>query len=55
MESVPAGGQLDGIWGLLRERIEYATFVPTLVAGVERADLRRRDGSDEARQHQRQQ
>ena len=36
---------MDGIWEILRERIQYATFVPRLVAGVERADLRRRDGS----------
>ena len=36
---------MDGIWETLRERIQYATFVPRLVAGVERADLRRRDGS----------
>ena len=45
MESVRHGEQLDGIWDTLRERIEYATFVPHLVDGVERADLRRRDGS----------
>jgi putative peptide zinc metalloprotease protein len=36
---------MDGIWETLRERLEYATFVPRLVPGVERADLRRRDGS----------
>ena len=36
---------MDGIWETLRERIQYATFVPRLVTGVERADLRRRDGS----------
>lgn len=36
---------MDGIWESIRERIQYATFVPRLVPGVERADLRRRDGS----------
>ena len=36
---------MDGIWESIRERIQYATFVPRLVDGVERADLRRRDGS----------
>ena len=33
------------IWQTLRERLDYASFVPTPVAGIERADLRRRDGS----------
>ena len=33
------------LWQTLRERLDYASFVPTPVAGVERADLRRRDGS----------
>ncbi|HEV2010038.1 MAG TPA: cyclic nucleotide-binding domain-containing protein [Candidatus Limnocylindria bacterium] len=33
------------IWETLRERLDYASFVPTPVSGVERADLRRRDGS----------
>jgi len=36
---------MDGVWETLRERIQYATFVPHLVASVERADLRRRDGT----------
>jgi hypothetical protein len=34
----------EGIWATLRGRLDYASFVPTPVAGVERADLRRRDG-----------
>jgi putative peptide zinc metalloprotease protein len=33
------------IWEILRERLDYASFVPAPVAGIERADLRRRDGS----------
>lgn len=33
------------IWELLRERLDYASFVPTPVLDVERADLRRRDGN----------
>ncbi len=33
------------LWQTLRDRLDYATFVPTPVAGIERADLRRRDGS----------
>ena len=36
---------MDGIWETLRERLEYATFVPRLVSGIERAELRRRDGT----------
>ncbi|MDP9319823.1 MAG: M50 family metallopeptidase, partial [Chloroflexota bacterium] len=33
------------IWQVLRDRLDYATFVPAPVADVVRADLRRRDGS----------
>jgi CRP-like cAMP-binding protein/Zn-dependent protease len=33
------------LWQTLRDRLDYATFVPTPVEGIERADLRRRDGS----------
>ena len=33
------------IWEILRERLDYASFVPTPLADIERADLRRRDGS----------
>ena len=36
---------MDGIWETLRARLEYATFVPHLVSGIERAELRRRDGT----------
>lgn len=36
---------IDGIWQTLRERLDYATFVPRLVPNIERAELRRRDGS----------
>lgn len=36
---------IDGIWETLRDRLDYATFVPRLVPGIERAELRRRDGS----------
>ena len=33
------------IWQVLRDRLDYASFVPAPVADVVRADLRRRDGS----------
>lgn len=33
------------IWQILRDRLDYASFVPTPLPDVERADLRRRDGS----------
>ena len=33
------------IWQALREKLDYASFVPTPVPEVERADLRRRDGT----------
>lgn len=33
------------VWQILRDRLDYASFVPAPVSGVERADLRRRDGS----------
>ena len=36
---------MDGIWETLRARLEYATFVPRLVPDIERAELRRRDGT----------
>src|SRR4029079_12748512 len=32
------------VWEILRARLDYASFVPTPVADIERADLRRRDG-----------
>ncbi|MEA2660704.1 MAG: putative peptide zinc metalloprotease protein [Chloroflexota bacterium] len=33
------------IWETLRERLDYASFVPTPRPDIERADLRRRDGT----------
>lgn len=33
------------IWQILRDRLDYASFVPAPGAEIERADLRRRDGS----------
>jgi len=36
---------MEGIWSVLRERLDYASFVPRLVPDIERAELRRRDGS----------
>jgi putative peptide zinc metalloprotease protein len=36
---------MDGVWETLRERLEYAMFVPSLIPDLERAELRRRDGS----------
>jgi putative peptide zinc metalloprotease protein len=36
---------MEGIWAVLRERLDYASFVPRLVPDIERAELRRRDGS----------
>jgi putative peptide zinc metalloprotease protein len=33
------------IWQTLRDRLDYATFVPTPLPDIERADLRRRDGA----------
>lgn len=36
---------MDGIWETLRARLEYGAFVPALIPDLERADLRRRDGS----------
>lgn len=36
---------MEGIWAALRERLDYASFVPRLVPDIERAELRRRDGS----------
>ncbi|MEX2046477.1 MAG: cyclic nucleotide-binding domain-containing protein [Chloroflexota bacterium] len=39
---------IDGIWETLRGRLDYAAFVPRLVPDIERATLRRRDGSSYA-------
>jgi len=36
---------VEGIYETIRERIDYASFVPRLVDGIERADLQRRDGT----------
>jgi putative peptide zinc metalloprotease protein len=36
---------MDGIWETIRARVEYATFVPRPIADIERADLKRRDGT----------
>ena len=33
------------VWQVLRDRLDYASFVPTPVPDIERADLKRRDGS----------
>ena len=33
------------IWQILAERLDYASFVPAPVSDVERADLKRRDGT----------
>lgn len=43
--SALACAAIDGIWETLRARLDYSTFVPRLVPTVERATLRRRDGS----------
>jgi putative peptide zinc metalloprotease protein len=36
---------MEGIWAVLRERLDYTTFVPRLVPDIERVALQRRDGS----------
>jgi len=36
---------VDGIWGVLQQRLDYAAFVPRLIPEMERVELRRRDGS----------
>jgi putative peptide zinc metalloprotease protein len=36
---------MTDVWEILRSRLDYASFVPTPVPDIERADLRRRDGS----------
>jgi len=36
---------MEGIWAVLRQRLDYTAFVPHLVPDIERAALRRRDGS----------
>src|SRR5436190_1199019 len=38
------GGRMD-VWQILRDRLDYASFVPAPRAAVDRADLRRRDGT----------
>ena len=35
---------MTDVWQVLRSRLDYASFVPTPVPDIERADLRRRDG-----------
>jgi putative peptide zinc metalloprotease protein len=45
LRALPCATGMEGIWAVLRERLEYASFVPRLVPDVERAELRRRDGS----------
>lgn len=37
--------ELDGVWASLRDRLDYASFVPGLIPDFERADLRSRDGT----------
>src|SRR5262249_38387322 len=41
----PAREVMDGVWETLRQRLDYATFVPHPIADLERADLRHRDGA----------
>jgi putative peptide zinc metalloprotease protein len=36
---------MTDVWEILRSRLDYASFVPTPLPDIERADLRRRDGS----------
>lgn len=36
---------MEGIWATLADKLDFATFVPTPVGGIERADLRTRDGT----------
>src|SRR5438132_12909873 len=38
------GGRMD-VWQILRDRLDYASFVPTPLADIQRADLHRRDGT----------
>ena len=35
----------EGIWATLRDRLDYASFVPALVSDMVRVDLRNRDGT----------
>jgi putative peptide zinc metalloprotease protein len=35
---------MTDVWEILRSRLDYASFVPTPLPDIERADLRRRDG-----------
>lgn len=37
--------ELDGVWRSLRDRLDYASFVPVLIPDFVRADLRSRDGT----------
>lgn len=45
LRAVGCAAGMEGIWAVLRERLDYASFVPRLVPDIERAELRRRDGS----------
>jgi putative peptide zinc metalloprotease protein len=36
---------MDGVWRALEARLDFGSFVPTPVAGIERVDLRKRDGT----------
>src|SRR5438132_6355735 len=38
------GGRMD-VWQILRDRLDYASFVATPLADIQRADLHRRDGT----------
>ncbi|MBA2371112.1 MAG: cyclic nucleotide-binding domain-containing protein [Chloroflexi bacterium] len=38
-------GEPEGVWAVLRDRLDYASFVPGLVRDMVRADLRNRDGT----------
>src|SRR5205814_3422955 len=38
------GARMD-VWQILRDRLDYASFVPAPRVDVQRADLRRRDGT----------
>src|SRR5207237_2410548 len=38
------GGRMD-VWQILRDRLDYASFVPAPRSDIQRADLRRRDGT----------
>lgn len=36
---------LDGVWSALAQRLDFGAFVPVPVEGIERSDLRARDGT----------